>query len=279
MRLLLRRIYYFLFSPFLTQLRKQSDLMLLAQTKALQASHPNPLNKFGRKVFSQTDEDGITLEIIRRIGLGKGSTYGEFGVGDGLENNTLVLAALGFRGFWVGGEELAFKAPATSKFTYIKAWITRENVLDLTREGMAYLGTSALDVVSIDLDGNDLYFVEALLDGNIRPKLFIAEYNAKFPPPIEFQIAYDANHVWQHDDYFGASLASFNTVFLRFGYRLICCNAHTGSNAFFVDADCADMFPEVPAEIEKIYVEPRYFLYNEWGHRGSPRTVESILRG
>jgi hypothetical protein len=31
-------------------------------------SYKNPLNNYGRKGFSQTDEDGITQEIIRRIG-------------------------------------------------------------------------------------------------------------------------------------------------------------------------------------------------------------------
>ena len=30
-------------------------------------SHPNPFCKYGSKVFSQTDEDGITFEIVRRI--------------------------------------------------------------------------------------------------------------------------------------------------------------------------------------------------------------------
>jgi hypothetical protein len=32
----------------------------------------------------------------------------EFGVSDGMENSTLVLAALGWSGFWVGGEQLKF---------------------------------------------------------------------------------------------------------------------------------------------------------------------------
>lgn len=78
------------------------DLILDFQTKQLQISHPNPLNKFGKKCFSQSDEDGITLEIIRRINIESG-VYAEFGVGNGLENNTLILASLGWKGFWVGG--------------------------------------------------------------------------------------------------------------------------------------------------------------------------------
>ena len=34
--------------------------------------HPNPLNRCGAKVFSQNEEDGITLEIISRMGLQNG---------------------------------------------------------------------------------------------------------------------------------------------------------------------------------------------------------------
>ena len=65
----------------------------------------NPLNKFGKKCFSQNDEDGITVEIAKRLGItGK---YLEFGVGDGLECNTLVLHSLGWKGMWVGDEKLA----------------------------------------------------------------------------------------------------------------------------------------------------------------------------
>ena len=49
---------------------------------------------------------GITLEILRRIGCLYHGTYAEYGDGDGTENNTLFLTALGWRGFWVGGETL-----------------------------------------------------------------------------------------------------------------------------------------------------------------------------
>jgi hypothetical protein len=70
----------------------------------------NPLNKCGRKVFSQSDEDGITCEIIKRIGIERG-VFAEFGIGNGLENNTIVLASLGWKGFWVGAERLAYNPP------------------------------------------------------------------------------------------------------------------------------------------------------------------------
>lgn len=257
------------------------DLTLFQQTKYLQSQCTNPLNAFGRKCFSQTDEDGITLEILRRIDLMSDGIYAEFGVGDGMENNTLVLAALGWKGFWVGGEKLKprIRESAAGRFAYIQEWITLENIIELSRAGLQQLGADGPDVVSLDLDGNDIYLVEALLVAQIRPKLFIVEYNSKFPPPIEFKISYDADHRWENDDYFGASLASFERLFNEHSYQLVCCNPHTGNNAFFVDKIYSHKFSDIPKMSADIYAEPRYWLYRQYGHPASLRTVEKILNG
>ena len=48
------------------------------------------LEPYGFKVYSQCDEDGIIQEIFKRIGE-ESRTFVEFGVGDGLENNTVKL--------------------------------------------------------------------------------------------------------------------------------------------------------------------------------------------
>lgn len=256
------------------------DLILFDHSQARKATHPNPLNRAGQRCFSGTDQDGITLEILRRIGGLDGGVFAEFGVGDGTENNTLILAALGWKGFWVGGQDLAVSHADGPRFTYEKAWITAENILPLSRSCLRRIDATGVDVVSLDLDGNDIYLVEKLLADGLRPKLFIVEYNGKFPPPVKFQIAYDPDHVWQSDDYFGASLSSFASLFARFDYRLVCCNSHSGSDAFFVDATLAEHFADVPTDINEIYCEPRYFLYSGFGqHKTSPRTVARILGG
>jgi hypothetical protein len=262
-----------------SQIRDLKDVVLFHQTKLMQLSHPNPLNSFGRKCFSQTDEDGITLEILRRIGKLEGGVYAEFGVGNGMENNTLVLAALGWKGFWVGGEDLKFNVHKRTppRFSYLKEWITADNVVALATRGLEEINAAAADVVSLDLDGNDIYLVDRLLTNGLRPSLFIVEYNAKFPPPIAFQIAYDPKHTWKGDDYFGASLASFQSLFARISYRLVCCNSHSGANAFFVDGTFSELFRDVPNDINRIYVEPRYHLYNRYGHAPSVRTIENIF--
>lgn len=255
-------------------LSKQKDLILQRQTRDFQNAHINPLNQYGQKCFSQHDEDGITLEIVRRMGIEKGF-YGEFGVGNGLENNTLILAALGWKGFWVGGEDLVFDFSLATRFQYTKTWVTMENILEHYKNGVQFLKHD-IDVASLDFDGNDLFFVEHLLSHHCLPKLFIVEYNAKFPPPVQFHIAYDPHHTWKGDDYFGASLASFAELFSRFHYKLVCCN-QTGANAFFVRGDLAHLFEDVPKAIKDIYVSPHYHLCANHGHSVSAQTVANII--
>jgi hypothetical protein len=278
----LARKYLSRFRSFLNldEVKALRDLVLLDHNRQIQQAHPNPLNKFGKKCFSSTDEDGITLEILRRMNCLHHGVFAEFGVGNGTENNTLVLAALGWKGFWVGGEALSFQVNAQNpRFCYSKNWITRENIAGLAKEGLAKIGEKTIDVLSIDLDGNDFYFIEELLANSHKPKLIILEYNAKFPPPIEFKVEYDAHRGWAGDDYFGASLTSFAKLLAKFNYRLVCCNSHTGSNAFFIDASFSEAFSDIPTDINLIYVEPRYYLYHGFGHRPSLTTIKQIING
>ena len=169
--------------------------------------------------------------------------------------------------------------PSTQRFRFFSQWITRDNVVPVCSQGLSFLGEAGLDIISVDLDGNDLYIVQALLEAGIQPRLFIVEYNAKFPPPIKFSITYDERHRWNGDDYFGASLSSFDDLFRRFDYRLVCCNAQTGVNAFFIQNRYAHLFSDVPIELDALFVPPRYHRHRAYGHRTSPRVAELILRG
>ena len=261
----------------LIQLTNQlCDLQLTEIITSLQERHPNPFCRFGRKGFSQTDEDGLTFEIIRRIGINSGN-FIEFGVGNGTENNTLALLGANWRGVWAGGEELSFSTNKTDRLYFSKERITKSNILNIYDNGLEKLGVENIDLISLDLDGNDFFFVEKLLTSKIQPKIFIVEYNAKFPPPMRFSINYDENHVWDGTDYYGASLCTFNDLFEKFDYFPVCCNAATGANAFFVKREYREKFQEVPNDIESIYAEPNFNLYKSFGHRISTRTIETLI--
>src|SRR4030042_3287529 len=62
--------------------------------------NPKSLIPFGYKIYSQNEEDGIIREIFNRIGV-TNRVFVEFGIGDGLENNTLALLFDGWNGLWI----------------------------------------------------------------------------------------------------------------------------------------------------------------------------------
>jgi hypothetical protein len=274
----LRNALRSLYRPVTNRLDSLREDALCASQQLAMENHPNPLNRCGKRVFSQNEEDGITFEILRRIGVDHG-VFAEFGVGNGLENNTILLASLGWSGFWIGGQEIAFDAShpsaggAKRDFAFLRRFIDRENIVSLTRQGLDLISESAIDVVSLDLDGNDPYLVQELLANAVLPKLFIVEYNAKFMPPIRWKIAYNPVHMWRKDDYYGASLMEFRDLFDRFGYFLVCCNAASGSNAFFVHSAYRAAFRDVPEDINLLWSPPHH------RHPVSAKTVAQIIGG
>lgn len=240
---------------------------------------PKRLERSGGKVYSQNDEDGILAEIFRRIGV-KHKTFVEFGVGDGLENNTAWLLMQGWRGLWMdGGDENAkminygFR-PLIERgvLQFRQVFITRENVDGL----IAGAGLGAeIDLLSIDVDGNDVHLWEAI--NCISPRVVSLEYNAKFPPPLAWRVAYDASHTWKGDDYMGASLSALHRVAQAKGYRLVGCNL-AGVNTFYVREDLADGLFAEPATPEHLYQPARYDLvYAYRGGHGA--TSLSIIQG
>ncbi|MBI5115451.1 FkbM family methyltransferase [Candidatus Poribacteria bacterium] len=255
---------------------KLDTLLTLLTISTLQGSarfqDPGRLLKFGRKVYSQSDEDGIIQEIVHRIGP-TSRTFVEIGVGNGLENNTASLLIQGWNGVWVeanpefaGAIRESFRAFLdTKRLRLTETSVAVENVNDILRDA----GLSGeIDILSIDVDGNDYHVLSAIRE--VNPRIVIIEYNAKFPPPIEWIMKYDPNHSWDGTDYFGASLKSMERLFSDRGYSLVGASV-AGTNAFFVRADLVgDKFCP-PYTAENHYEPARYWIINGWvsGHRAS----------
>lgn len=232
---------------------------------------PRRLERFGAKYYSQNDEDGILQEIFRRIGT-TNKTFVEFGVENGLENNTLLLLHQEWKGVWLEGSE-AHVAAIQKKFASIletgqlrvfNRFIKRENVNDIFAE-LAL--PEDLDLLSIDIDGNDYYIFEALTV--VRPRVVSIEYNSKFPPPTRAVIKYDENFRWPGTDYFGTSLQSLTDLADRKGYRLVGCSI-AGTNAFYVRSDLVGDHFQAPYTAENFYQPPRYYL-SFYGYIGDHR--------
>jgi hypothetical protein len=255
------------------------DLALINMYNQEIKNSKNPFNQFGAKYFSQNEEDGLIEEIFKRINIQSG-IFLEFGVGDGLENNSIALLAKSWRGVWLSGQPLAFsKGDLKSKnLIFKKCWITRESIVSQANECLSLLGDNGkYNMISVDLDGVDIYVLKKLLENNFRPELFVLEYNARFPASVDWSVEYSPDFVWDGSDYFGSSLKAFANLLDSYGYFLVCCSV-TGTNAFFVKKEFRNLFQEVPNEIENIYMPPKYYLFENHGHKVSPLTVKSLIK-
>lgn len=220
------------------------------------------LLRFGFKVYSQNEEDGIINEIFQRIGT-TNKTFVEIGVGNGLENNTLHLLLQGWNGLWVDGA-LKFVDQIKQKFAFSlnngtlkvrHAWVQRENINELIAEGPE--GGRALDLLSLDIDGNDYHVLEAIESLNAR--VVVIEYNPKYPPPVKWVMAHNPDHCYDGSDYMGASLESFENLLRGRGYKLVGCNL-LGVNAFFVREDLVGDHFHDDCSAENHYEPERFFL-------------------
>jgi hypothetical protein len=237
----------------------------------LQERMNNPifLEKYGLKVFSQFDEDGIIEEIFRRIGE-KSKTFVEFGVQDGLESNSHFLLHKGWTGLWLEGskkhckqiQKLFAKPISKRQLTVQNYFITAENIDEIIHTYISTLRHSdfaeELDLLSIDVDGNDYWIWKAI--ECVKPRVIVIEYNSKFPPNFEWIMQYNAKHLWEKDDNIGASLKSFELLGKQKGYNLVGTSV-AGSNAFFVRDDLTKNLFATPASSEYLYNPPR------WGTR------------
>ncbi len=268
------------------QVEIESKKFLLLANQELERLQDSPklqdkknLVRFGHKIFSQNDEDGIIKEIFQRIGI-TNKVFVEFGIGDGLENNTLALLFDGWKGLWIdAAPEVTEKISTNYKLlidkkqlTFIQAFITKKNINEII---LSNITENEIDLLSIDIDGNDYHILDTITA--IIPRVIIIEYNAKFPPPIMYCMGYDEEHTWKNDDCFGASLKFLEVKLREKGYYLVGCNI-TGSNAFFVKKDLiGDKFLQ-PYSAENHYMKARYYLSGlASGHTPSYQTLSKSL--
>jgi hypothetical protein len=192
---------------------------------------PTDLAKRGWKAHSQNDEDGIIAAIFHVIG--RSSSYAvEFGIGpnyldreykDGLEGNTVILRKQGWDVLLMDG------GTHPEHFDVRKHFITASNINDLFTH---YSVPSNVDLVSIDVDGQDYWIWKAL---KWRPRVVILEYNPNFSSITDrFTIAYDEDHRWDGTRYYGASFGALVALGRDLGYVAVTGN---GVNLFFVRED------------------------------------------
>ena len=224
-----------------------------------QFEHPR-LERHGSSSFSQADDDGIIAEIFRRIGHGN-KIFFEFGRG-GDTGNSVSLFTQGWTGVWLDGDDgntariRADFAKDIERGT-VKVGtelVTAENINELTAK---YELPEMIDLVSIDIDGNDYYVVEAM---NLKARVLVVEYNARFQPPARVVQKYHKDFYWKHGGPFvGASLQSFTDLCNKKGMTLVGTSI-SGTNAYFVSSELVGDKVPMPATADHLWNPPRYNL-------------------
>lgn len=234
--------------------------------------------------YSEFDEDGIIRSCIRRIStLGKiYKTAVEIGCGDGKNNNTHQLLLDGYSAVWVDGSanNIDHIKNTLGGTVFPNLLVLDEKVNTLNAESIAsdasnFLGSEEIDFFSLDNDGNNLHICAPFVE-QLKPKLICVGYNAKFPPPTNIAIEYDASHAWSGDDYFGSSLQAWVDFFDTFDYVLVCCNL-TGVNAFFIQKKYAEAFSFYA--LDELYQPPRNYLINHYnGYTPTLSWLRQVLK-
>ena len=216
--------------------------------------NPKCLDRYGFKVYSQNDEDGIIEEIFNRIGT-TNKIFVEFGVENGLECNSHYLLHKGWHGLWLEGNEDSCKEIVARFYPLIQngqlkighAFITRDNINELIKAGGI---EGEIDLLSIDIDGNDWHVWQAI--NVVQPRAVVIEYNAKFPPNHAWVMPYNEKYSWDTSDCHGASLKALELLGRALGYQLVGTNLN-GVNAFFVKQELAKKLFIKPATAEELY--------------------------
>ena len=191
-------------------------------------------------VFSQSGEDGVLCEVLRRIGRARyEESFVEFGTQDGSETICGFLAyALGWPGLFMEGDPVAGRVLqrrwAGSHVHTATTFVTPTSVNAVLD---AHHAAPEPAVLAIDVDGDDYHIWRAL---DRKPVVVVVEYNGTLP--------LHRDHVsvprYRGDVGPGASLGTLESLATTLGYRLVH-TSFSGVNAFFVRDDVARPFDDL----------------------------------
>jgi hypothetical protein len=214
-----------------------------------------PLNSYKTNIYSQNGEDGIILEILKRLKLTENEKYWcvEFGAWDGIHmSNTFALVENGWNAIYIEGSEKRYKdlLKTTKKYNRIQpinAFVAQNKFENNSLEKLLQTTTipKNFEILSIDIDSYDLDIWDSL--EVYEPKIVIIEINSSVPPGI----------YWRHSNKTqGNTFSSTLKVGNSKGYTLVC---HTGNLIFIRNELIKDMnFPDY-------YIDnPEQLFINDW---------------
>jgi hypothetical protein len=182
---------------------------------------------FEKNIQSQFGEDGVIEEIFRRIGC-RNKICVEFGAWDGvhLSNTWNLWNRQGWAALLIEGDKEKFETLVNTCRSFknvntFQAYVAGSGSNSLEAILDTFKLPADIDLLSIDIDGNEYYIIKSL--SRYLPRVIIAEYNPTIPPDREI--------IQAEGEYFGSSALSLLKLGQKKGYKL----AHmTATNIFLV---------------------------------------------
>ena len=199
------------------------------------------LDRYEYSWLSQNGEDGVIRYLFDEIGF-ESRWLVEFGFGAVQCNALRLVVHEQFHALMMDGsaDNVAFFNDAARQLNLpgakaVQAFINRDNLSDLLAANNV---PQDIDFLSLDVDGNDYWFWQAL--DRVSPRVVCIEYNAGLGPDLSCSVPYDENFerfaVHPSGFFHGASLAALESLGRKKGFYLIGCD-RTGTNAFFLRDD------------------------------------------
>ena len=214
------------------------------------------------KIYSQWGEDGILDFIFQRLEIPKPKVI-ELGAGNFSECNSRFLAEnLNASVVAIDGREDLIDTisktdlPWKTHILGIQTWVTPSNVNQLIEKAHHFMG--GVDMLSLDLDGNDYWIINAADLTGI--KVVVVEYNPLFGKlkalTVPEEDAFDRAKKHFSWLYYGANLKAFVNVLGDKGFKFIGTN-RVGNNAFFVATHASRLIPFSPDPNDDCYFDWR----------------------
>jgi hypothetical protein len=227
----------------------------------LKAGRRWKLTDVGFRNYSQFEEDGILLYLFAAIGT-TNRTFVDIGAGDGINSNCANLAVnFGWRGLFIDGSEgnvtkgrAYYSAhPDTWAFPpdFVNAFVRTDNINEIIeQQGLS----GEIDLVSIDIDGNDYWIWQALTI--IEPRVVVIETHVEFGMN-SIVVPYDREYSYpgKHPQYHGASPVAMAKLAGTKGYRLVGSNDYGFNTVYVKNGVGEDVLPEV--SVESVLAHPR----------------------
>jgi hypothetical protein len=227
----------------------------------------------------------MVAECLRRLAINSGIAV-EVGAHDGLtySNTAALWRDRGWRAVLI--------EPDPARFRLLVEHVHGHDCIALPRA----VGTSSpnrlgdilqavgasphIDLLSIDVDGDDLNIVRSL--GSVRARVLVCEYNPTIPFDLHLEGAAGTST--------GCSLGALVDVAEALGYRLV---GLTGTNAVFVNASDAGAFADLETSVDALADRSNYtYVVTDYRGRaavvgplpyryrpGHPRLVPPVGRG